>query len=88
MNRQQFAEAVKKLDTSPYKIIINASSDGAWRRGCFLEDGIWKVYETDGRGRLHILFQNKAEEKAFAYLYQLLCTSAQKKRKSWFQFWK
>ncbi len=35
MNRQQFAEAVKKLDTSPYKITINASSDGAWRRGCF-----------------------------------------------------
>lgn len=86
MNRQEFTKAIKNIDTSPYQIQINAASDGAWQRGCVLEDRIWKVYESDGRGRLRILFQNKSEEKAFDYLYQLL--QGVRKPRRWFQFWK
>lgn len=88
MDRRQFAKAVKGMKTAPYKININVPSDGAWQRGCFLEDGVWKVYETDGRGRLRILFKNRSEERAFSYLYQILCAPAAKKSKRWFPFWK
>lgn len=50
------------------------------------KESIWKVYETDGRGRLHILFQSNVEEKIFSYLYQLLRVSTSKNEKAGFNF--
>lgn len=90
MNRHEFAKAVKQLDTKPYRITVNAPSDGAWQRGCYLENGIWKVYETNANRRMKVLYQNQSEEAAFAWLYQLLTAYPKnahpKKKKSWFPF--
>ena len=36
---------------------MNVPSDGAMQRGCFLEDGLWKEYETDAGGHIKILFK-------------------------------
>ena len=50
MNRKEFAAAVNRLNTSPWHILINDSADGAMQRGCYLENGIWKVFENDAKG--------------------------------------
>lgn len=86
MNRKEFAAAVKRLNTSPWHILINDSADGAMQRGCYLENGIWKVFENDAKGRTKILYKNRSEEKAFAWLYQLLTKSETSKK--WYEFWK
>lgn len=87
MNRTEFAEAIRHLDTRPYRVTINAPSDGAMHRGCYLENGVWKVYETDKNRRMKVLYKHKSEEKAFSWLYQLL-TRQQGRKKKWFAFWK
>lgn len=86
MNRQQFALAVKKINTKPYRITINAPSDGALQRGCYLEDGVWKVYETNRRGRLRVLFRSPSEEKAFSYFYELLTKTEKPSKRRWSLF--
>lgn len=88
MNRKQFTEAIQKIPTKPYQIKVNIPSDGAMQRGCFLEDGLWKVYETDAGGHIKILFKSRSEDKAFSWLYQLLCKPIQSKKKELFSFWK
>ncbi len=88
MDRKAFAEAIKKLDTKPWQINVNAPSDGAMQRGCYLENGIWKVYETDSKRRLKVLFKHKSEEKAFAWLYQLVSGQQPEPKKKWYEFWK
>ena len=86
MNRQQFAEAIKKINTKPYRININTPSDGALQRGCYLEDGKWKAYETNRRGRLRVLFRSSSEEKAFSYLYEVLTKTEKPVKRRWFPF--
>ncbi|MBR4944780.1 MAG: hypothetical protein IKZ26_05180 [Peptococcaceae bacterium] len=86
MNQKEFAAALKQIDTGSWKIHVNESSDGAMRRGCYLENGIWKVYETDAKRRMKILYKSRSEEQAFDWLYQLLTESAAKKK--WYEFWK
>ena len=88
MNRQQFAKAIKQINTKPYRITINAPSDSALQRGCYLEDGVWKVYETNRRGRLRVLFRSSSEEKAFSYLYELLTKPVKPSKRRWFLFGK
>lgn len=76
MTKQEFLEKLssEKINLGEYIVVLDSITDEPLVVGCFLEEGVWKIYETRERGGHFIIMKLENENEAFDYFYELLLT--------------
>jgi hypothetical protein len=75
MTKQEFIERMEKekpLKGSELTIEASELIDSPYIIGCYMDDGIWKIYKTKERGGYYIYDTYTNEQDAYDGLYELV----------------
>ena len=73
MTKVEFLERMereKPLEGSGFSVVVGDLVDSPDIIGCYLENGIWRIYETKERGGHFVISETLDEDSAFDELYE------------------
>ena len=73
MTKQEFLDRIeheRPFDGSEWTIVVDQLIDSPYILGCYRDNGIWKIYETEERGGFFIIDQSLNESDAYNILYE------------------
>jgi hypothetical protein len=75
MTKQEFLVRIEKekpLKDSPVRIKVGKLVNSPYIIGCYQDNGLWKIYETEERGGYFIIKEFTDENEAFDFLYRVI----------------